>query len=70
MTKKSVTPWGPASPIDEVRVTQRVGGKQFASLLELLETERGGLLVRFAYTTGGAARRGPVTLRVKDLERL
>jgi len=26
--------------------------------------------VRFAYTTGGSARRGPVTLRARDLERL
>ena len=27
-------------------------------------------LVRFAYSTGGAARRGPVTLRAADVERL
>ena len=26
--------------------------------------------MRFAYTTGGSARRGPVTLRSRDLERL
>jgi len=26
--------------------------------------------VRFAYTTDGSARRGPVTLRLRDLERL
>ena len=26
--------------------------------------------MRFAYTTGGVARRGPVTLRLRDLERL
>ena len=25
---------------------------------------------RFAYSTGGSARRGPVTLRAKDIERL
>jgi hypothetical protein len=25
---------------------------------------------RFAYSTGGTARRGPVTLRLRDLERL
>ena len=31
---------------------------------------RGERLVRFAYTTGGVARRGPVTLRAEDLERL
>jgi hypothetical protein len=70
MAKKSDTPWGPASRVDEVRVAQRAGDKRFASVLQLLESERDGLLVRFAYTTGGAARRGPVTLRAKDVERL
>ena len=29
-----------------------------------------GQIVGFAYTTGGVARRGPVTLRLRDLERL
>jgi hypothetical protein len=32
--------------------------------------EKGEELVRFAYSTGGTARRGPVTLRRSDLERL
>jgi hypothetical protein len=36
----------------------------------LLEDEKGNLLVRFAYATDGVARRGPVTLRRADLERL
>jgi hypothetical protein len=36
----------------------------------LLETADGERLVRFAYTTGGSVRRGPVTLRAKDLERM
>jgi hypothetical protein len=36
----------------------------------LLEAPRGERLVRFAYSTGGTARRGPVTLRLRDLERL
>ena len=36
----------------------------------LVYNERGELLVRFAYTTGGVARRGPVTLRAQDLDRL
>src|SRR5437588_11988249 len=70
MTKKAATPWGPASAVDEVRVAQRAGDKRFASVLQLLENERGELLVRFAYTTGGVARRGPVTLRAQDLDRL
>jgi len=30
----------------------------------------GERLVRFAYSTGGTTRRGPVTLRLRDLERL
>jgi len=38
--------------------------------VQLLEGEKGERLVRFAYTTGGSARRGPVTLRLRDLERL
>jgi hypothetical protein len=38
--------------------------------VQLLEAENGERLVRFAYATGGAARRGPVTLRARDLERL
>jgi hypothetical protein len=49
---------------------QRAGEKRFASVIQLLETDKGERLVRFAYTTGGVARRGPVTLRLRDLERL
>jgi hypothetical protein len=69
MAKTSTTPWGSATVVDEVRVQQRAGDKRFASVVELLEA-RGERLVRFAYATGGAARRGPVTLRARDLERL
>jgi hypothetical protein len=47
-----------------------VNGKQFATIVELLEDEKGGWLVRFAYSTDGTARRGPVTLRGEDVERL
>jgi hypothetical protein len=43
--------------------------ERFASVVQLLET-RGERLVRISYTTGGAVRRGPVTLRARDLERL
>jgi len=53
-----------------VKVAQRVGEKRFSSILQLLEDERGERLVRIAYTTDGVARRGPVTLRPKDIERL
>jgi hypothetical protein len=39
-------------------------------VLELLETDGGERLIRFAYSTGGAARRGPVTMKARDVERL
>lgn len=64
------TPWGPATVVEQAAVPQRVGDKRFSSAVQLLADGRGELLVRFAYSTGGVARRGPVTLRVRDLERL
>jgi hypothetical protein len=69
MAKTSTTPWGAASVVDEVNVQQRAGEKRFASVVQLLEAG-GERFVRFSYTTGGAVRRGPVTLRARDLERL
>jgi hypothetical protein len=67
---KVVTPWGAAHVSDEVRVAQRSGERRFATVVQLLESADGEMLVRFAYTTGGVTRRGPVTLRAGDLERL
>jgi hypothetical protein len=64
------TAWGKAALVDEVRVQQRAGEKRFASHVQLLEDAKGERLVRFAYTTDGVTRRGPVTLRAADLERL
>ena len=64
------TAWGRATLVDEVKVQQRAGDKRFASLVQLLKDEQGDPLVRFAYTTDGVVRRGPVTLRRADLERL
>lgn len=64
------TPWGSAQTVEHLTLPQRAGEKRFASVVELLETPKGERLVRFAYTTGGVARRGPVTLRLRDLERL
>jgi hypothetical protein len=64
------TAWGKAMLVDEVRLRQRAGEKQFGSLIQLLEDAKGNRLVRFAYTTDGVTRRGPVTLRRADLERL
>jgi hypothetical protein len=67
---KTTTPWGPAQLVERLSLPQRAGQKRFSSVIELLEDERGERLIRFAYTTGGAVRRGPVTLRPRDLERL
>jgi hypothetical protein len=64
------TAWGKAKLLEEVTLQQRAGKKRFASVVQLLEDEKGEWLVRFAYTTDGTTRRGPVTLRGADLERL
>lgn len=64
------TPWGKAGVVEEVRIPQEADGRAFASLVQLLEGSDGELLVRFAYTTDGAVRRGPITLRASDLELL
>ena len=66
----AATPWGPAELLEELKLAQRAGEKRFSSVVQLLEVEGGERLVRFAYTTDGSARRGPVTLRHRDLERL
>jgi hypothetical protein len=69
MAKTSTTPWGAATVVDELSVPQRAGDKRFASVVQLLESG-GERFVRFSYTTSGVSRRGPVTLRARDLERL
>ena len=68
--KTAATPWGSAHVLEQVTLPQRAGEKRFASIVQLLELEKGEHVVRFAYMTGGVARRGPVTLRTRDLERL
>ena len=68
--RKVATAWGDAVVVEQLTLPQRAGDKRFASLVQLLETDRGERLVRFAYTTDRVARRGPVTLRARDLERL
>ena len=67
---KAATPWGPANLLEELRLPQQAGERRFASFVQLLETKKGERLVRFAYATDGTARRGPVTFRARDLERL
>ena len=64
------TAWGEATLVEQVEIKQGAEGRSFTTLVQLLEREGGELLVRFAYSTGGTARRGPVTLRRGDLERL
>ena len=70
MSTKAATPWGSATVVEELRLQQRAGDKRFASIVQLLEDARGERLVRFAYATDGTARRGPVTLRARDLAKL
>jgi hypothetical protein len=67
---KTATPWGPATLVEQLRLPQQAGDKRFASVVELLENDRGERLVRFAYSTDGTTRRGPVTLRERDVARL
>jgi hypothetical protein len=68
--KTAATPWGQAELIDELAVRQQAGDKRFSSVVQLLQTRNGERLIRIAYTTDGTARRGPVTLRERDLVRL
>ena len=70
MATTKATPWGQAALVDELIVRQQVGEKRFASHLQLLETASGERLVRIAYSTDGSDRRGPVTLRERDLTRI
>jgi hypothetical protein len=67
---KTATPWGRAELVEELTVRQQAGERRFASVVQLLQTSDGERLVRFAYSTGGVARRGPVTLRQRDVARL
>jgi hypothetical protein len=66
----TTTAWGEATLVEEIQIKQGVPGRSFTTLVQLLEGEGGAMLVRFAYSTGGVARRGPVTLRRGDLERM
>ena len=63
------TPWGSARVLAEAGVDQESPQRCFRSAVELLERDD-ELLVRFAYISNGAVRRGPVTLRALDLAAL
>jgi hypothetical protein len=67
---KTTTPWGRAELVEKVTLPQKAGDKRFSSIFELLEDEKGDPLVRIGYTTSGVMRRGPVTLRARDVDRL
>lgn len=64
------TPWGRATSLEAVSVPQRSGERRFTTRVELLAGEDGDRLVRFSYATDGTSRRGPVTLRERDLAKL
>lgn len=64
------TPWGKATTLEEVVVPQRAGSRRFTTRVELLVTAAGDRLVRFSYATDATSRRGPVTLRERDLAKL
>ena len=70
MTAKATTAWGETTVVEQVDVPQSSGDKEFTSVVQLLAGADGERYVRFAYTTDGVARRGPVTLREEDVARL
>ncbi len=70
MATKAATAWGEAAIVDELTVPQAAGERAFAAVVQLLADGDGARYVRFAYTTDGVARRGPVTFREEDLARL
>jgi hypothetical protein len=73
--RTAATPWGTAAVLEEAAVPQRAGERRFTVVAQLLETRNGERLVRIAYASDGSAdrrraRRGPVTMRARDIERL
>ena len=38
--KTTATPWGPARTVEQLTLPQRAGEKRFASVVQLLETEK------------------------------
>jgi hypothetical protein len=70
MARKAATAWGEAAVVDELTLPQAAGEREFAAVVQLLADGDGRRYVRFAYTTDGVARRGPVTFREEDLARL
>src|SRR5262249_15932189 len=65
--RRVATPWGSAEVVEEVKVAQRASEKRFATIVQLLAGADDEAYVRIAYSTDGVARRGPVTLKLRDL---
>jgi hypothetical protein len=68
--RRTATPWGAAEVVEAVALRQQAGERRFSVVVELLETKGGERLVRVAYTSDGAVRRGPVTLRQREVAKL
>jgi hypothetical protein len=66
----ATTAWGKAKVLETITIDQEAGARSFSTFVQLLETEDGEPLVRFAYGTNGTARRGPVTMRKADLKQM
>ena len=66
----TTTAWGKAKVIESVSIEQSNEERTFTTHVELLEDDEGEEMVRFAYATEGVARRGPVTLRKRDVDKL
>lgn len=64
------TPWGRGRVVARAGVEQSADDREFATIVEVVELGTGERVVRVAYSTDGVARRGPVTLRARDLARL
>lgn len=62
----SKTAFGEATIAEQIVVDQG----DYQAMVELLDGEDGEQLVRFAYSTDGRVRRGPLTLREKDLAKI
>src|SRR4051812_9433690 len=68
--RKVETPWGRAEVVEEVKIPQRAADKRFSTVVQLLAGGEGEPFVRVSYTTDGVARRGPVTLKLRELQKL
>jgi len=68
--RKVETPWGAAEVVEEVKVPQRAGEKRFATVVQLLAGSNDEPYVRISYTTDGVVRRGPVTMKLRELGRV